>query len=936
MSIRMLPAALVVAGMAFGAHARTVSVAELSDDKVTFAFGAQDGNDYELIMAHGAQDREDDKRAWTAFEKVADVAWDQTTYTYEVPEALRDGRYLRFFLMQRSNLPYAKELKSVSSTGLQWVNTGVAPNGRTVVDFRFGKITYSNQTAFFGQGWSGNQYLLNQQNRNGGQGFMFHSGGQDLGFVTANTDYRCLIDDDNKLYFSYNNTTNTISIGRGVGSGSLAIFGCNTGRNLAAFSFYGMKIANDGNYQRNFIPALDANGVAGLYDQVGNLFYKSQTETPLVAGEEFDDDRFGRVVDSTPSFKFHRSISVVAQNDNTVVFAFGNPNGKAYKLYAAYGSYDRGRDKNAWDSFDEVATIAADATSYTYTLPAAIKAPGTFFRFFLLQTDDLPYAAELAYIVSDGGQTVRIGYIPGTDTMADFSFGNISYVNGTAFFGQGWTGNCYLFNQQNRNGGQGFMFHSGGQDIGFVAANTDYRCTIDSDNYITIANGLNYNAVAISRVACPIYEMAVFGCYSITKGTAYRFDSLLLKDNGLVVRDLVPVRTTDGKGALFDRANGEMWKNLTSVDFTKGAAVPRQGWPAASTESYKVAPGGAVENATISGTIVLTEDTDWTGEQEKLVNGVTVDLNGHTLHLSAPETESILSPIVIKGSSGTLQLTVPAGRTYNGDYLRFEGAVKILKDGSGTYFIQRKILAVTGITVAEGTVKYGNESVITLGIPIEVLDGGTFDMAGKGNGNVPFMRICGMGPDGKGALRNTGADVGNGSAQMTGLELTGDAGVYGTGHLGLINSGYAATTFELNGHTLTIDLTAGRGFWFCNTTGTTGGTVYTKGGIPYFHRNAVNIPNVDFVIDGATSIFRVPTGTVSNPVNIKSLTVKNGGSFEEGYQSTHMQDLILLDGALVPNTAVKWIYVSGTILVSNETSNVTIFPPLNGTAKLVK
>ena len=105
MSIRMLPAALVVAGMAFGAHARTVSVAELSDDKVTFAFGAQDGNDYELIMAHGAQDREDDKRAWTAFEKVANVAWDQTTCTYEVPEALRDGRYLRFFLMQRSNLP---------------------------------------------------------------------------------------------------------------------------------------------------------------------------------------------------------------------------------------------------------------------------------------------------------------------------------------------------------------------------------------------------------------------------------------------------------------------------------------------------------------------------------------------------------------------------------------------------------------------------------------------------------------------------------------------------------------------------------------------------------------------------------------------------------------------------------------------------------------
>ncbi len=197
------------AGLVLCAHARSVSVAEQTDTSVTFAFGADDPSDYELLVAHGSADAGDDKRGWTALEKVADVPYETTTLTYEVPEALRDGRYLRFFLMQRQNLPYAKELKSVASTGAQWVNTGVAPNGRTVVDFRFGKITYSNQTAFFGQGWAGNQYLLNQQNRNNGQGFMFHSGGQDLGFVTANTDYRCQIDDDGRLYFSYNNTTTT-------------------------------------------------------------------------------------------------------------------------------------------------------------------------------------------------------------------------------------------------------------------------------------------------------------------------------------------------------------------------------------------------------------------------------------------------------------------------------------------------------------------------------------------------------------------------------------------------------------------------------------------------------------------------------------------------------------------------------------------------------
>ena len=49
--------------------------------------------------------------------------------------------------------------------------------------------------------------------------------------------------------------------------------------------------------------------------------------------------------------------------------------------------------KDAWDNFAEVATIAADATSYVYTLPAALKADGVYFRFFLAKTGELPYAA---------------------------------------------------------------------------------------------------------------------------------------------------------------------------------------------------------------------------------------------------------------------------------------------------------------------------------------------------------------------------------------------------------------------------------------------------------------------------------------------------------------------------------------------------------------
>ena len=198
---------LALAGLfAFCADARTISVASQTDSTVTFVFGAQDGMDYGLYCAHGATDGGEDKRAWTSYEKVADISASQETLTFEVPAALRDGRPMRFFLMQTVGVTCAKELDSVKSTGAQWIDTGLAPNTRTVVDFRFGEVTYVSGTAFFGQGWAGNCYLLNQQ----GNSFHFHSNGSTALNITptANTDYRCVLgdnggDDNAKLFLSY-------------------------------------------------------------------------------------------------------------------------------------------------------------------------------------------------------------------------------------------------------------------------------------------------------------------------------------------------------------------------------------------------------------------------------------------------------------------------------------------------------------------------------------------------------------------------------------------------------------------------------------------------------------------------------------------------------------------------------------------------------------
>lgn len=98
------------------AGAAGLCVSRQTDTSVTFAI-EPDGFDYSLYVAHGAADGGEDKYAWDAFAKVADIPGGTTSYEYEVPASLRDGRPMRFFLMQTTGLDMAKEFSSITSTG---------------------------------------------------------------------------------------------------------------------------------------------------------------------------------------------------------------------------------------------------------------------------------------------------------------------------------------------------------------------------------------------------------------------------------------------------------------------------------------------------------------------------------------------------------------------------------------------------------------------------------------------------------------------------------------------------------------------------------------------------------------------------------------------------------------------------------------------------
>ena len=301
-------------GISCGAHAaRTVCVSEQTDSAVTLAFGGVDELDYELFLAHGATDGGDDKAKWDSFEKIADIACDQTSFTYEVPAALRDGRPMRFFLMQTVGVHMAREFSSITSTGAQWISTGTAATNIWIMDFRFKTGAIANDKTFFGQKWGDKQYLFILQSDSGTKFRFYGSSPQTVSGITpaANTDYRLVIDPSSYLTITGGGSEARKNISRqGSVGNSFAIFSDYAGGHAGAYTFYRMKIASSYTPLFDFVPAANAAGDIGLYDQVHDVFYPNQTATPFQTGDELPPGRVGRVMDETPTFRFRPAISV--------------------------------------------------------------------------------------------------------------------------------------------------------------------------------------------------------------------------------------------------------------------------------------------------------------------------------------------------------------------------------------------------------------------------------------------------------------------------------------------------------------------------------------------------------------------------------------------------------------------------------------------------
>ncbi len=163
-----------------------------------------------------------------------------------------------------------------------------------------------------------------------------------------------------------------------------------------------------------------------------------------------------------------------------------------------------------------------------------------------------------------------------------------------------------------------------------------------------------------------------------------------------------------------------------------------------------------------------------------------------------------------------------------------EGAAGgINKTGAGTMLLSGANTFTGNVAVNAGVIKIGNKNALgafATGRPVTqvtVASGAAVDFNGTPDATYGYT-IAGTGVGGTGALTNTGAAIGTGSAQASNIKLSADASIGGTGNWALLTNEYGATSLDLNGKTLTK--VGSNTIYLCNTTISNGGTIQVSQG----------------------------------------------------------------------------------------------------------
>ena len=371
------------------------------------------------------------------------------------------------------------------------------------------------------------------------------------------------------------------------------------------------------------------------------------------------------------------------------------------------------------------------------------------------------------------------------------------------------------------------------------------------------------------------------GSISVANGARFEILGTLDLDHAIDVAGTVTVGNTAVFVLEWD-SEGENSQTFALFDLTSGGTLD---WTGLTTDNISVdvslRGGEAVFND--DGTVTVT--TGGSGESITLVwNGGTAgDWNTTETNWShkGKEERFYAGDNVVFDTDGDVSVSVapagvrPGAVTISAGTVSFSGGQVTARDG---FFI--------GGGESAATLKLTANDNITGDVTVSAngtldLNGQSTDISEEGLGKLTLNG---------GSLVNSGADVGAGVGQITSVALTADSAVGGSGDFGIIAGGYAATSLDLGGHTLTK---IGENTFYLYNTSVTAGTLAVNEGTVAL---TVSKGEVDFaadveVADNASFTFNMTGGSAmfSGSVDITGTANVSGGSaltFAAGTSST--------------------------------------------------
>ena len=446
--------------------------------------------------------------------------------------------------------PGYRQLEYIRSTGTQYIQTGMLPTANTTVELKFNAKGVSNDTTFFGQGWTTVNFLFIRQN-DVYKFFGTGNAGTIVGELSDN-DLTAYVTTNDTFVIDYGDHATTTQVSRAAHATNIFnIFADNGGNHRGSWTFYSMKIATNGDLQRDYVPAeREEDGAIGLYDRANNVFYANQGTGAFVAGPYADEvlkidpiptqvADFGIAAEPTPVVRSLLTGELLSEgSDYEVSYTNNASRGTAKMIVSGLGTY----------------------AAFTNTMPFEIC---------------LPVAAgmkPLEYVEVTGSQYVQLGLYP-TNHQVEVDFQTVTYYNGAFILGTDYGGNYFHFTEY----GNLYYWGKNGSD------GNSGSLRVDLNRHQLVYNRLGDNAVVLDGTV--LASGAEIKCYnnrynlnlgrrqSTTYKGRYYFVRITNRASGKVELELVPAMNADGVAGFYDRVSGRFLRSNGSAPLVAGPEV---------------------------------------------------------------------------------------------------------------------------------------------------------------------------------------------------------------------------------------------------------------------------------------------------------------------------------------------------------------------------